>query len=190
MTPPSLGAPPFRRLACLLCLAAVAAPGAGVHAAAEVTVTGGADQSARNYRWIISHDHAAAISQVEIPQYRAAWAKGPPGWTADLQNARGGAGREGVCRFAAEPGSELPRGREAVFEMGIVATGTPKGPGIISVGFADGTSVTVAAEVPIKEPVSDRTASLIGLGVIFLVFVIARKSRRRQEGSAALDAGR
>jgi hypothetical protein len=155
----------------------------GVSAAADpvVTVTGGADDTGQNYTWTITHDYAFPIVHVEIPQYKSGWHRPPEGWTAEVTHPRGIAGRAG--KFIADvddPSQGIARGGSAEFQLGIVAGGTPRGRGDILVRFADGVEATVRAEVPIKEPARDRNVPLIGLGLIFGIFVLARALRKKR----------
>ncbi|MCH9002198.1 MAG: prolipoprotein diacylglyceryl transferase, partial [Planctomycetes bacterium] len=66
------------------------------------------------------------------------------------------------------------------FGLTVSARGTPRGKGDVLIRFADGTETRVRAEVPIKETLADRYVSLIGLGLIFGVFLVVRAVKRRK----------
>lgn len=160
-----------------------ASPAAGTP---TVTITGGADASGHNYEWNITHDHAAPLIYVEIPQFRAGWHAPPDGWTGDLTHPRGIGGLDGL--FIAQAKSRengISRGQVARFRLNIGAEGTPRGEGEVLLRFADGSEATVLAEVPVKESAADQNISLIGLGLIFGVFLVVRAIRERRRSETA-----
>lgn len=155
----------------------------------NVTISGGADDSGQNYTWKITNEHDSPIIFVEIPQYKAAVAIPPDGWESKLTNPRGEGGRTGF--FTSQVGTAsggIAPGESATFGLTVSTRGTPRGKGDLLIRFADKTVARVRAEVPIKETFADRYVSLIGLGLIFAVFLIVRAFRRRKSVLRTGDA--
>ncbi len=158
-----------------------------------VTITGGADPTGYTYTWTVINKHTSPIVHVEFPHYHGAMFFAPEGWSVEctfLVNA-GVEDRPGVCTardvLFAEAPAGLARNNAALrnrlgsakgsfdFRMQVVLTGTRRGQGKVLIGFADGSEVHVAGvELPQREYVGDKYVPLIGLGLIFVVWVIAR----------------
>ncbi len=175
----------IRRSPLLIASFVVGAAGSAL-AAPVVTITGGADDTGQTYIWTITHDHTSPIVQVEFPHYRGGWSIPPEGWTSEITNRGGAGGRSGKFIAAADdPSQGIARGRAAEFRLVIVPEGTPRGQGSVLVRFADGFEVLVRAEVPVKEPATDRNITLIGLGLIFAIFLLTRILKRKRPHSSA-----
>ena len=71
--------------------------------------------------------------------------------------------------------------------VGVSVGGTPRGKGDVLIRFADETETRVRAEVPIKEAPADRNVSLIGLSLIFAVFLVVRAVKRRKSNIRTAD---
>lgn len=154
----------------------------------NVTITGGADDSGYNYSWEIANEHDSPIIFVEIPQYKAAAGSPPDGWESKLTNPRGVGGRTGF--FTSQVGTEadgIAPGESATFGLTVSVGGTPRGKGDVLIHFADKTETHVRAEVPIKEAPGDRNVSLIGLSLIFAVFLVVRAVKRRKSDIKTAD---
>lgn len=154
----------------------------------NVAISGGADDSGQNYTWKITNEHDSPIIFVEIPQYKAAVGFPPDGWESKLTNPRGLGGRTGF--FRSEVGTEadgIAPGESATFGLTVSVRGTPRGKGDVLIRFADETETRVRAEVPIKEAPVDRNVSLIGLSLIFAVFLVVRAVKRRKSDIKTAD---
>lgn len=153
-------------------------------ASMEVTITGGADITGQTYTWVVTNGSASPVVAVRIPQYRGSWHRVPDGWSGEVEHPRGEAGLAGTFIATADNQSAgIMTGASAEFQLGIVAEGTPQGFEEVEIEFADGTVALVRAEVPIKEPVTDRNISLLGLGGIFILYLLVRAFKRREQPS-------
>lgn len=150
--------------------------------ATKVEISGGADASGHQYTWKITNRSQVPIVAVDIPHYRATLFFPPDGWTQDctfLVNV-GVKSSPGVCSAKAEPvqGAIRP-GRSLEFKMQ-VGDRTVRGGGEVVVYFQNGEQTRIGGvELPIREPSGDQMVPLIGMGVAFLVFILAGKRRRR-----------
>ena len=155
-------------------------------AAPVVTITGGADETGQTYTWTITHDHPSPIVRVEFPHYRGGWSIPPEGWTSEITNRGGTGGRRGkFIASAGDPSQGIARGDSAEFRLVLVPEGTPRGHGDVLVCFSDGSEVLVHAQVPVKESTADRSVTLIGLGLIFGIFLLTRVLKRKRAHSSA-----
>ena len=151
-----------------------------------VTITGGADDTGQTYVWTVTHDHTSPIVRVEFPHYRGGWSIPPEGWTSEITNRGGAAGRSGqFIAVAGDPSCAIARGHRAEFQLVITPDGTPRGQGRVTVRFSDGSEVHVPAEIPIKEPAADRNMTLIGLGLIFAIFLLYRALKRKRHAATS-----
>jgi len=166
----------------LLLIAAAVAPSAPVLAGDHVTITGGADVTGQNYRWIVQHDYSSPIVSIEFPHYMADWFGTPDGWTQELTAFLGQNGKSGVCRAESDEG--LPAGVRGIFDLRVGPRGTPRGEGNVVVRFADGTQESVRAEVPVQESFLAQHIALIGLGVVFGLLLLIHWLRKRGEEPA------
>ena len=154
----------------------------------KVTITGGADTSGHNYSWTVTNEHTSPVVYVAFPHYRAGLFFTPAGWAAKstfLVDA-GVEERPGVCTARADPPTAgIPPGRSAQFGMQIAARGAQRGPGQVTVRFADGTETIVSGvELPQPETFGDKYLSLIGLGLVFGVAIVAREWHVRRKSRA------
>lgn len=158
-----------------------------------VTITGGADPAGYIYTWTVTSKRTSPIVHVEFPHYHGTLFFAPEDWFVEctfLVNV-GVEDRPGVCTarnklFAEAPARPArndvaPRSRPVSgkgnldFRMQVVLKGTRRGQGKVLVRFADGSEVYVAGvELPQRETAGDKYVPLIGLGLIFVVWVIAR----------------
>ncbi|MGB2985820.1 MAG: hypothetical protein WBE26_08045 [Phycisphaerae bacterium] len=159
----------------------------------KVTITGGADASGQNYTWTVTNKHTSPIVYVEFPHYHAGLFFAPKGWsTESTALVRVGYKDEpGVCIAKSDsPTAGISAGQSVTFRMGIAPLPTRRGKGTVRVRFADGTEAGVTGvELPQPEVIGDKYAPLIGLGAIFLVWMVVRtvrgaKTRRRWHGQA------
>ena len=147
----------------------------------RVTIVGGENTADNNYVWTITNRHDSPIIHVEIPHYRGSWRLAPDGWTGEVTHRHGAGGRSGKFIATADDKTHgIARGQSAEFKLGIISAKTPSGEGQVLIRFADGKEVQILANVPVKESASDRNISLIGLGLIFGVYVLVRAIKRRR----------
>lgn len=147
----------------------------------SVAISGGADDSGQIYSWKITNEYDSPIIFVEIPQYKAAAGSPPDGWESTLTNPRGQGGRTGFFRSQVGTAADgIAPGESATFGLQVTVGGTPRGKGDVLIRFADETEMRVRSEVPIKETPADRYVALIGLGLIFAVFLVVRAVQRRK----------
>ena len=147
----------------------------------KVTITGGADASGQHYAWTVTNGHTSPIVYLEFPHYHADLFFAPENWSAEttaLVNV-GYKDEPGVCIARAEsPVAGIHLGGALDFGMRIAPLPTKRGKGTVLVRFADGTESGVAGvELPQPRGVWDKYASLIGLGAIFLLWIIFRARR-------------
>lgn len=154
----------------------------------NVKITGGVDAGGHNYNWTIEHDYSSALVEVEVPQFRADLFIPPSGWTGTIEAPKGWWGRNGSCIARVDnPVRGLPRKSPGKFGLRVHPRGTPRGQGEIRLKFADGAEVRVLAEVPVAESLGQRYTSLIGLGVIFFIFLLLRAVRGRSKVKPRVD---
>ena len=145
----------------------------------KVTVTGGADPTAHNYTWTITHDHTARLIRVEIPHYRADIFNAPEGWSAEIINRQSLDFKPGKCIAQAVDSSHgLGSGQSGRFIMR--AADSLRGTGAILLRFADGTETSITAEIPTKPSSIQQWATPVGLGAIFGLFLLVRAARARR----------
>ena len=149
-----------------------------------VTIQGGYDRADFDYAWTITNHHDSPIIHVEFPQYKSSWHLPPDGWTGEMSTSRGIGGRMGTYLVSADdPSRGIFPGASAQFQLGIRPGGTPSAFREVLVRFADGTDVRVKAECPVKEPIGDRYVPLLGLGLIFGLYLLVRAAKRRREAT-------
>lgn len=150
-----------------------------VTAEPKVTVTGGADPTAHNYTWTITHDHTARLIRVEIPHYRADIFTAPQGWSAEIINRQSLDFKPGKCIAQAVDSSRgLSRGPSARFTMR--AAGSLRGTGLMVLQFADGTEASALAEIPTKPSDAAQWAIPGGMASMFVVLLLVRAVRARR----------
>ncbi|UCC29594.1 MAG: hypothetical protein JSU86_15490 [Phycisphaerales bacterium] len=147
----------------------------------KVTIVGGADASGHNYSWTVTNEYTSPIVYLEFPHYHADLFFAPESWSTEttaLVNV-GSKDKPGVCIARAEsPAVGILPGRALNFGMRVAPLPTRRGQGTVLVRFADGTESGIAG-VGLPQPGSawDEYASLIGLGTIFLLWIIFRARR-------------
>lgn len=161
----------------------VTTPPAPASGSPKVGIAGGADASGHNYRWTITNNHSSPIVSVEFPHYHADLFFAPEGWgteTTALVNV-GYKDAPGECIATVDsPAKGIANGRSQAFGMRIAPLPTRRGGGTVIVRFADGSSARVdSVELPRPERIGDKYLPLIGLGMIFLVWVVFRAVRGR-----------
>lgn len=159
-----------------------------------VSITGGADASGHTYSWQVHNGGALPIVEVRFPHYRAGLFFPPPGWSNDCTALVhvGAKDEPGICTArAAAPADGITPGRSAAFSMQIAPAGAKRGPGEVTVRFADGNETRVAGvELPQQEGLGDKYVSLIALGGVFIVFVAVQAIRKRRPQVSRADEGR
>ena len=152
---------------------------------ALVTITGGADQTAHNYSWTVRNHDTSPIVYLEFPHYRADLFTTPAGWeqkgTTYLVNI-GVADKPGVCiARPVPPHPGIVRGASASFGMRVAQRRGLLGKNTVTVRFADGKEVRVKdVELPVPPEETSKYVPLIGMGVLFVVFVAYRTIRNRR----------
>ena len=155
-----------------------------VVATPTVVITGGADASGHTYVWQVHHGGASPIVEVRFPHYRCGLFFPPPGWSSACTALVhvGAKDEPGVCTARSPaPAEGIAPGRSVSFTMQIAPAGAKRGPGEVTVRFADGSETRVAGvELPQQEGLGDKYVSLIALGGMFTIFVIAQAVRMRR----------
>jgi hypothetical protein len=154
----------------------------------QVTIEGGPDATGQSYEWTVTNNHASGIVRLEFPHYRANLFFAPNGWKTECTNLEAIGVRDptGVCTASIEDSmGGNAESRSATFRMQIGGRGAKRGPGAVVVRFADGVTQTiVGVPVPTAEQLGDRNVPLIGLGTVFIIFVVARAAKRRRARAA------
>jgi len=169
---------------------ALIGPASGV-ANPTVLITGGADASGHTYAWQVANNGASPIVQVRFPHYRAGLFFVPPDWSKECTALVhvGVKDEPGVCTArAGSPGKGIAPGRSTTFSMQIAPAGAKRGRGEVTLRFDDGTEMRVGGvELPQGEGLGDKYVSLIGLGLVFMIFILAQAIRKRRK--PAIPAG-
>lgn len=189
------GARTIPRCALIAALAAFIVTGPSAAAdSPNVAITGGTTDGGHNYTWTVRNRHTSPIVSITFPHYRATVFDVPEGWDRNCTHLLQPGSRDepGTCTAtSAAPTSEIERGASATFTMRVFQRGTQRTRRTVSIGFADGAQVEVpGVELPARESFGDRYISLLGLGSIFLVWLLVRtvrgKKSPRQSPTAAL----
>lgn len=170
----------------ILAVGVVGVAAAQTPAEPKVTIAGGADEAGHKYVWTVTNHYRSPIVHIEFPQYRANWHVPPDGWSGDVI-AGPGIWRP-MGKFIAgadDETSSIARGQSAEFKLGIRNPGTPSGQRDVLVRFADALEVRIRAECPVKEPMGDHYISLIGLGLIFGIYLAVRAVKRTRRSRSA-----
>jgi len=150
----------------------------------NVMIKGGSSDSGHNYTWSVTNRYASPIVRITFPQYRATVFDVPDGWDRDCTHLLGSGSPDepGTCTAEAiAPGTGIERGTSESFTMRVWQSGTQRTRGTVSIRFADGTQLDVAGvELPAREAFGDRYVSLLGLGSIFLVWLMVRAVRSKK----------
>ena len=159
---------------------------ASVVANPTASITGGADASGHSYTWQVRNGGASPIVEVRFPHFRAGLFFPPPGWSNDCTALVhvGAKDEPGVCTArAVAPADGIAPGQSVAFSMQIASSGAKRGPGEVTVRFADGSETRVAGvELPQQEGLGDKYVSLIALGGVFIIFVAVQAVRKRRQG--------
>ncbi len=155
-----------------------------------ITIDGGADVSAHNYKWTVSHDHSAPLVYVEMPHFRVDTFTVPEGWTAEIENQNSLDLKPGRCIANAEdPNAGLPRGEPGVFTLRVNPAKALRGQAEAIFRFADGVEVTKLLELPVKPSSFEQWAPPVALGAMFAVFVAVQAARKKKRRRARLANG-
>ena len=154
----------------------------------RVTIVGGADATGHRYTWTITNEDTSPIVYVEFPHYRANLFFSPHGWSTDESTFLVNVGveeRPGLCiARAASTADGIAPGQSATFSTQIAAAGAQRRRGNVQVQFADGTKTIVSGvELPQRETLGDEFIPLIGLGVIFVGWMVVQVIRSRRRAS-------
>lgn len=162
---------------------------------AEVEITGGLDKDdPYRYVWTVTNNGTLPIVYFEVPHFRGNVATPPIAWESVVTQQNGvtpGEVVEGVWMCECKvPECEFPPGQSREFWLTIATRGgsTPQKRTAI-IKFADGTRVEVpGVECPIQEPWYSRYVMPLGMGAMFLVFLLVqviRGGRKQTTASAA-----
>ncbi len=159
----------------------------------NVTITGGADASGHTYAWQVANTGDSSIVEVRFPHYRAGLFFAPQGWSTNCTALVhvGVKDEPGVCTArAVSPGEGIAPGRSATFSIQVAPAGAKRGRGEATVRLADGTEMRVGGvELPQAEGLGDKYVSLIGLGAVFMIFIVAQAIRKRRKTAKPAGGG-
>lgn len=142
----------------------------------KVTITGGADQAGTRYKWTVTNHYSSPIVYIEFPHYRANLFFVPDGWFTDESTnlvTAGEAIKPGIC-VARSPSEEsgITYQQEGIFRIQLSDGKVKRQQGQVALQFADGKAVFIhGVELPHRESLGDRYISLIGLFLIFILFL-------------------
>ncbi|UCF34093.1 MAG: hypothetical protein JSV78_02060 [Phycisphaerales bacterium] len=147
----------------------------------KVTVEGGSDASGHNYAWTITNHHNVPITRISFPHFGADVMRGPDGWQSSCTNAVrvGVSDPTGVCTAMVEGvhGGIKPRS-SGKFTLRVARPDAKASAGEMEIIFADrSTYVVSGVELPHAEPLGDKYMPLMGLGGIFLIFLLVSALR-------------
>jgi len=149
-----------------------------------IVITGGADASGHTYTWQVHNGGILPIIEVRFPHYRGGLFFPPSGWSSDCTGLVhvGAKDEVGVCTARSPaPADGIAPGRSVTFSMQIAPAGAKRGPGEVTVRFADGSETRIAGvELSQREAIGDKNLPLFGLGGAFTIFVIAQAVRERR----------
>lgn len=159
-----------------------------------VTVVGDINpDNARQFVWQITNNGRKPIVWFEASHYLGKLVDPPEGWAQTKLTANIGLGEKaavGVVRCEAKTSSDAIRpGQKKAIGLRLDRRGGYCEPGEVTVGFADGsTAVLRGVLCPAKEPFLRNNYPVIGLGVmfgLFLLYKVARSRKPRESQSAA-----
>jgi len=172
---------------CLL-ITPVWACAAGAESAPPAAISSVVGDAGHTYTWTVTNQSDSPILYVAIPQYHGSLFFAPDGWDTSDSTYLVGVGvedRPGRCVAKVTEGAAgiLPGGH-AVFRLQLTAGLARRGTGDAVVRFADGATATIpGVEIPQPESAGDKYITLIGLGLIFLVWLGARSVWKRRSGA-------
>lgn len=170
-----------------LLLPALVVSAAAHGADGTVEIVGGGDDTLANYQWTVTNRADAPIEWVRFPCAHYHLFNAPEGWTAGT-----GADGEQPLGYASAAGEVdvLAPGRSLTFTARVDRNRTIRGEGTAYVGFADGTSIAISGvELAIEPSAGDQYLPLLGLGVIFAVFLVFQSLRKRSGRSEVKSSG-
>ncbi len=172
-------------------LSLLAVMSAAPRAAADevrAVITAVVDETGQNYGWTVTNRYYSPIVSIEFAHYKGHLLFAPEGWSVDCTNLFriGWQDETGVCRATCDsPAAGIVGQRSEVFKMHVGDRGVAPGPGNFLVRFVSGESYTVTGvPLPARYEVEGKYASLLGLGSIFLLWLIYRWLSRRRAGGA------
>ena len=183
---------PLKRTIAIVAAAAWLVLPAAARAQDKVTITGGSDETGHNYSWTVNNHHTTAIVTVVFPHYQADLFVPPSGWESENTHmvATGEATSPGTCTAkVSNPADGIASGASATFTLRVGPRGAKRGSGDVLVRFADGTETTVVTEVPTRELFLGRYLGLVGLGVMFGIFLLYRLLRSPRTPAAGSTDG-
>ena|GEM_PF-7122770 len=164
---------------------------AAVPAAAQVTIEGGLDQVEYQYIWTVTNKGSSPVTSLEIPHYHGINLTAPEGWEFEMTNkmAFGMVDKPGIISaWATSPGAAIRPHRSATFKLPFTPNRVAPGTGVVTVGFADGTTQLVPdVEIPWQVPWLRRYTLLISFGAIFAVFLVIQAVRGRRGSEPDAD---
>lgn len=142
-----------------------------------VTIEGGADQTGTMYQWTVTNHHTSPIVYVEFPHYRANIFFAPDGWSTNESTNLVGIGvtqQHGKCIAKINADEDgIVSNQQAIFSMKVWNDQVRRIKGTAYVKFYDQRVVSVKdVELPAPLALSDQYISLIGLGTIFLLWIV------------------
>ncbi len=150
----------------------------------QVTINGGADETHKQYAWTVTNNHTKKIVSITFPHYGANLFFAPKGWKVDCTNLVevGVSDPTGTCTATAESDRYgISQSRSAEFSMRVPDKRAKRGIGRVTVRFDDGTEFIIRkVELPIAESSLDKNLSLIGLGVMFALYLLFTLLRRKK----------
>lgn len=161
-------------------------------AAAQVTVVGERNpDNPGEFIWTVTNEGDQPIHMFEAPHYYGKLATPAEHWTIDEMTGNVGQGDKlapGFVRFATDAQiAMVRRGRPKSFRLRLDPRGGHYAAGIVTVGFADGTTQKIRNVLcPAKPPFLRDYFPAIGLGVMFAIFLVGRRmlDKRRKRRSA------
>ena len=157
--------------------------------AQNIEVLGGPDQSGHNYTWTIKNHSDIPITEVIIPHFRGdLFGPVPHGWEHEATEIPGktSTGKAGTCHYRSTNRGiySVGKGEEIQFHMRIAPKGAPKGLGVVTIIFQDGSKMEIN-NVPVSVPEAwlSQNAPFLGMAVCFIIFVVvmSRKSNTRKK---------
>ena len=159
-------------------------------AAAQVTVVGEKNpDNLREFMWTVTNQTTKPIVFFEAPHFMGKLFRPPAGWIETKMTGNIGHGDKPVPGIVQAKAQSQPaairRGRSATFYLRIDAKGGHYAPGVVTVGFSDGSTTRLAnVRCPAKPPFLQNYFPAIGLAVMFGLFLLIRAARRRRASSA------
>ncbi len=162
---------------------------------ADVSVEGERSEANRfDYIWTVTNRSDKRITSLVVDHYYGKTVTPPKGWVRSNMTGNWGEGQPlepGIIEFSVEePLKAIGRGQTREFKVNIdrLWRGACKRQ-TVTVGFDDGTTLEIPGVVcPSDEDWFKKNVSLVGLGVMFAVFVLWRivfGGKKKTDGSPA-----